>query len=122
MIAKQIEYVSYESVQQKSVSDTEKLFSGLTKVFAGYVVIHAVVSLFLNHGFTQGDLRIIFLMFVIAVGSFAICSSIRKNARLQNTLNSNVRGAMKRILLLRMQRQHLNVKSAKKSLLLSKTI
>lgn len=78
--AKQVEYVSYESLQQKSVSDTEKLFSGLTKIFAGYGVIHTVVSLFLNHGFTQGGLRIIFLMFVIAAGSFAICSSIRKKS------------------------------------------
>lgn len=75
-----IENIPYESVQQKAVSDAEKLFSALSKCFAGYGIIHAFVSLFLNHGLSHSSFRIVLLMFVIAAGSFAICYSIRKKS------------------------------------------
>ena len=76
-----IENIPYESVQQKAVSDAEKLFSALSKCFAGYGIIHAFVSLFLDHGLSHSSFRIVLLMFVIASGSFAICYSIRKKSQ-----------------------------------------
>lgn len=71
--------VPYESVQKKLETDMERLFSRLAVGFAGYGVIHAVVSLFLWGNFTGSGFRIVLLMFILAFGCYIISKTIFKN-------------------------------------------